>query len=726
MSSRDLSEIDDLRQKVDQAQREINRLRKRSVRAVLRGSEESQTESPPSLQDQAKLGRVLEEERLKLALESSEQGLWDWDVTSGEVLYDDLWGRILGYAPGELENTLQTWESRLHPEDKPVVMKTLNEHLAGKGGLYEVEYRAPKKDGSWIWICARGRVVARDSFGRAVRMIGTIQDITQKKTVESELMKAKDRAEASHRSKSEFLAMMSHEIRTPMNGVIGMTSLLQGTDLSSEQLEYVRTIRKSGEALLVILSDILDFSKIESGRFELEQEPFDFERCVENVLDLFVSKASDKGVELTYQIDSVLWREVIGDPIRLGQVISNLVSNAIKFTERGEVVVKARLKDGGAADEKTLLFSVRDTGIGIPLSRQHHLFKAFRQLDSSTERRFGGTGLGLAISKRMCELMGGRIWVKSQQGHGSTFYFSIPTLFGDARPEGGAGSQPGLIGRRILLVDDNGSTRGILSSYCSEWGLQPTVAASGSQALEIFDKQGPFDIILLDIQMSGMSGLEALRRIRNREPGRDIPALLSSDVSQQQFREQAEPLSVSRVLPKPIKPSSLLAALNRAFKNPEKPTGRLVWNPPGVTPLGTHRGLNILIAEDNVVNQRVAQRLLERLGHTADTSSDGQQAVEAIRRNHYDVVFMDVQMPGMNGYEVTRAIRSQLSDENQPWIVALTANAIRGDREKCIDAGMDDYAAKPVSLESLSGILDRFPTRQRSGKVSPRPSESDD
>ncbi len=584
------------------------------------------------------------------------------------------------------------------------------------------------------------KVPLHDDTGEVVGLVSVMRDITERKEAEVALVEAhaaaeaakeaaeaaKEAAEAATRAKSEFLANMSHEIRTPMNGVVGMTSLLLETPLDPEQRDFVETIRTSGDALLTIINDILDFSKIEAGMLSLEEAPFEVASTVEDALDLVAQGAAEKGVELAYVVGDGAPRAVVGDVTRVRQVLVNLLSNAVKFTGEGSVCVRVDgappdAAVGGAAE---VTFSVEDTGIGIAPGKLEAVFESFSQADASTTREYGGTGLGLAICRRLVGMMGGEMSVSSVVGEGSTFGFSIPTtVAASKRRVFLQREQPALEGRRVLVVDDNEVNREILTRLSSRWRMAPDEVRSGPEAIAAVSQakaEGrPYDLILLDMQMPGMDGIEVAQTL-DIQPGQPpVMVMLTSIHRGSDLRERARAAGVHAVLYKPTKPSQLYDVLIGAFEDRPAPavaapTEPTAWVARGVVKAETAPSgptLRVLLAEDNLVNQKVATRLLERVGIRADVVANGVEAVEAVTRQAahgqgYDVVFMDVQMPEMDGMTATRAIRS-LSLASQPHIVALTANAMEGDREACLEAGADDYLSKPVQLDGIRGAVER-------------------
>jgi PAS domain S-box-containing protein len=659
-------------------------------------------------------------ERLQLATESGQIGIWDYDLSQKRLELDDRMLALYGMTADEFDGTYEMWIDCVHPDDRERVNQVLKDTISG-AQTFNTTFRINHRDGTRrdIRACAH---VQRDAADNPLRVVGVNWDITVERLAQDQIVRARDEAQrfareaaAATQAKTEFLANMSHEIRTPLNGVIGMSGLLLGTELTAEQTEFVETIHSSGDSLLGLINDILDYSKIESGRLDLEQMPFDLRDCVETALDVLSVRASDKNIDLVYWIEEDVPAAIVSDITRLRQVIVNLLGNAVKFTERGEVFLEIRLASPSSNGRARLHFAVHDTGIGIPADRMDRLFKTFSQVDASTTRQFGGTGLGLAISKRIVDLMGGRIWVESMPGKGSTFQFEIEVpaaavaVAALAKPYLN-GRVPQLTGRRVLIVDDNATNRRILCLQTVAWGLVPCAVPSGEEALKLLAQGEIFDLGIIDMQMPHMDGHHLAAEIRRTHSPAKLPLLMLTSLGQS--RAPAE-LAIAACVSKPIKPSALFNLIVETQSGQKDPRSTAAAKAPGET-LGAQNPLTILLAEDNPVNQRVALLMLKRLGYTADVAGNGLEAIAALEQRSYDLLLTDLQMPEMDGLRAAEEICRRWPIGTRPRIVAMTANAATSDRDQCFAVGMNDFISKPVRLDDLRGAIERT-LEQRAG-----------
>jgi PAS domain S-box-containing protein len=668
---------------------------------------------------QHELAIRLAQERLNLALDGSGLALWDWDIAHDRVYLSDRWSVMMGNKQQDSVLSSAQLISLVNLPDRPLLQQALVSVLKGHAEFYSVEFRIIRTDGKQLWVHTHGKVVERNAAGLAVRMTGTNSDITERKHAEEALRKAKDAAEEASRAKGEFLANMSHEIRTPMNGIIGMTRLALETELNAEQKEYLGLVQSSADALLAIINDILDYSKIEAGKMVFEKIEFSFPVLLSQSTRSIALRAHEKGLELLIDIAPDIPETLIGDPGRLRQVIVNLVGNAIKFTETGEIIVKAVMSTMQPHRDKVVLhLSVSDTGIGIPQEKIQGIFESFSQADSSTTRRYGGTGLGLSISTRLVEMMNGCIWVESEVGKGSTFFVEIVLGRGQTQTPQDNRQIKDL---RVLVADDNASSRKLTVDLLRRWGMQAHAVTDGSEAIAELGRD-TYQLILLDARMPGTDGFAVAEYLRAHPEIPTIPVMMLTSETQSSDAMRCRTLELPAYLLKPYSQSDLFDAIMNSLglsgirnTSLDKP-GSLQKN---------KRELNVLLAEDNIVNQTLATRLLQKFGHQVEVAGNGRIAVEKWQAGQYDLILMDVDMPELNGFDATARIRELERPLNSRVpIVGLTAHAMQGSREECLAAGMDGYLSKPIDTDALWAQLQSIGSSTPSPSLSPSDTSS--
>jgi PAS domain S-box-containing protein len=732
------------------AQEEVRTLNEELEQRVVERTAQLETANA-ELKNEIRERKRVEEELRKFsrAIEQSPVSIVITD-TQGNIEYvNPKFTEVTGYSFEEVRgnNPRILKSGQLPPELYTELWKTITGGREWRG-----EFHNKKKNGALFWEMASISPIVNSS-GTITHFLGVKEDITHRKHAEAELQQARESAEAATRAKSEFLASMSHEIRTPLNAIIGMTTLLIHSGLAPEQHDYVETIRLGGETLLDIINDILDFSKIEAGKLELETHPFNICDCISESLNLVAPRALEKQLELAYIMSEDVPLTMLGDVTRLRQILVNLLSNAVKFTEQGEVVVSidhwSTMEVSPATESENfpeylmsyapgtrpphsynIHISVRDTGIGIPRNRLDKLFRSFSQLDRSITRRYGGTGLGLAISKRLAEMMGGTMWVESEAGIGSTFHFIIVV--------GVAAEQPvkpfqhphsSLAEKKVLIVDDNLTVCAILAQQVQRWKMRPQITTSAAESLAWLAAGESFDIVLIDMHLQEMNGMDLATTIRTYEGCQTLPMVMMSPLGLSRRAVNESKLNALSFLSKPVHPlrfyDTLIQACTAngkeimaggaALREEVSPLDDVVslsadeaYNDTYLAlEIGHRHPLRLLVAEDNTFNQKVILLLLERMGYRADIAMNGYEVLQALDRQSYDVILMDVQMPHMNGIEATRHIRATRPLDQQPWIIAMTAHALSGDREQCLHEGMDDYISKPIRWDELVSQLSR-------------------
>jgi two-component system sensor histidine kinase/response regulator len=664
------------------------------------------------------------EARLEAVTRGANLGMWDYLPQQGEAFANQTLATMLGYDPRLILETtakwsrvsrgIEIWSDLIHPDDLAAASELFMQHLQGKTDFFRAEFRLRCADGSWKWILSAGQVVERDSAGRALRMTGIHADIDELKKLQQELKMAKDTAEKATEAKSNFLANMSHEIRTPLNAIIGLSHLALQTELNPKQRNYIDKTNRSAESLLGIINDILDFSKIEAGKLEVEHIDFRLEEVFDHLANLVDLKAEEKRLELVFDLPPDLPTALIGDPLRLGQILVNLGNNAVKFTEQGEVVIGVETVEQDDKEIK-LHFTVRDTGVGMPPEEQGKLFRSFSQADTSTTRRYGGTGLGLVISKKLTELMGGEIWCASEEGVGSTFHFTVQLSKQPDKISSRFSVVPTkLRALRVLVVDDNSSAREILASMLAFFGLRVDQAGSGEAALALLEEANdddPYNLVIMDWMMPGMDGIETIRAIQSDTLLSEVPTVIMiTAYGHKEVSQSAAEINISSFLTKPVTPSTLLEAIMPAMSYETADFGRVNSRREAVKAVvASLRDARVLLVEDNEINQELALELLTANGIIAEVANNGQQALELLEKEQFDGVLMDCQMPVMDGYEATRRLRRQERFKDLP-VLAMTANAMAGDRERALAAGMNDHIAKPINVHKMFTTMAKWIT----------------
>jgi len=656
------------------------------------------------------------EMRLKQATGNARIGLWDWDIQSNTIELNEEWTRICGYTLNELSPvTLSTWEKLMHPDDWIESKALLKQHFLKDKDVYECEVRMKHKNGNWVWVLDRGKVIAWTDEGKPSRMLGTHTEITRMKESSEKLEKAIKEAkkmaeiakEANH-TKSRFLANMSHEIRTPMNGMLGFLEMLELTALTNEQMEYLEEAQSATEVLLQLVNDLLDFSKLEANKIELENIAFDIRSIIEETISLIVPRAESKGLQIHTLVYSEVPNKVAGDPIRIKQIISNLLTNAMKFTEKGEITIEVNAIEKCGENCIRIGFEISDTGIGMTEETQKLLFKPFTQADASTTRKYGGTGLGLSICKELVEMMAGKIYVESKYGEGSTFHFDITLNMIEDTYDYLIDFEV-LRDSRIMIVEDNLYNQKVFYEYLRPLTDHIEIIDNPHKALEdirLRQNREPLDLILVDYQMPELDGLEFSNIVKTQLNLEKTKLIMISSSAQKGELRSALASAFDGYLAKPIKRKEMLKTLMVVLSQQSVDESH--------TMLTTKHEMNalfqqfkprILLAEDNLTNQKLFMSYMKKQGVTCDIAPNGLKAVEAMHQKHYDLVFMDCQMPEMDGYVATKRIRHFEGEDKHTPIIAMTAHTMAGDREKCIAAGMDDYLSKPIQFEKLDTLI---------------------
>lgn len=661
--------------------------------------------------NRAEVAKISAEDNLMLALKSGEAGTWRWDVVHDRFIWDEYLCRLFGLPAGSFPPYYQALLNYIYPEDRKHFDEVIQEALKN-GDHCECEFRIIYVDGTIRFLTIRGKVY-RNEQNNPISVAGICWDITQSKMTETQLRESKEmaeelalEAEAANRAKSAFLTAMSHEIRTPLNGIIGMIGLLLDTSINNEQREYIETARVSGNILLDVISNVLDYAKIESGSKEVEDLDFSVQTLIDDIIETFSSQIHRKHLTVDAYIDPLVPAWLTGDSTKIRQVLNHLVSNAIKFTKKGEVSIRVASLEKNK-DNNLLLFEVSDTGIGILPEVRDILFQPFTQGDSSLSRKYGGTGLGLIISKKLVELLGGEISVESIPGRGTKFSFQL-SLKECVSPEYHIDKyevEQNLRGSRILCVDDNPINREIVKRQTESWLLRCDTAISGGEALMMLrnavKEKDPYRIILVDFHMPDMNGIELVQLVRSLSDISCTPIIMLSWSSMDLSLEEMNKLNISMYLTKPVKQFDLYRNVVSVLMYSK--------NKVSFDDVQSNNKYRVLLAEDNIINQHVAFRILDKLGYKVDTVLDGEEVLAALEKQHYDIILMDCQMPQIDGYEATRQIRKlEKKTKKHVIIIAMTAHALKGDKGKCIEAGMDDYIAKPLDIKLMDSMMKRW------------------
>ena len=653
----------------------------------------------------------LSEERFSSAFEYAAVGMALVSLNGRWLKVNQALCDSIGYSAQELSG--KTFQDITHPDDLEADLANVRQLLDGEISSYKMEKRYFHKEGRVVWVLL-GVSLLRDKQNKPLYFISQIEDISEIKRAMTRQQELTEKAQAAERAKSDFLAVMSHEIRTPMNGVIGMTGLLLDTGLNAEQRNLAETIRTSGESLLSLINDILDFSKIEAGQLTFEELDFDLRKVVEDTLEMMAGQAQARGIELVGGVEPEVPTKVRGDPGRVRQVLTNLIGNAIKFTKSGEVAIRVTAQ-AETETEVYARFEIKDTGAGIPPETQARLFQPFVQADSSTSRTFGGTGLGLAICKRLAESMNGSIGVESTPGEGSTFWVTL-RFYRQVEAKIQPQNIHEFVDTRVLIVEDNETSRQFLHKQIIAWRLRNGCASTGEEALAMLHQsvaeKAPYSVAIIDMQMPEMEGLALVRKI-NADPLLSATRLiLLTPFGKPISTDELKTVNVAACCVKPVRQSALFDCIVQVLTRPANATESRQAEPfmRSTVPLSLRKE-RVLLAEDNVVNQRVALGNLRKLGYNADVATNGIEVLNALERKRYDIILMDCQMPDLDGYEVTKEIRRRERSGNRTWIIAMTANVMVGDREKCLTAGMDDYISKPLCPAELRAALERGAAR---------------